>query len=176
MKRIDISTPKHPNTFTFVDDEEYDELSKHKWTAHEKGSVIYAERRIVVKGKSVLLLMHQTIMGSLAQKLHDHRNGNGLDNQKSNLRPCTHKQNIQNQKRNSTNKSGFKGVSWKKNQSLWIAQITIDGNNLNLGCHICIVKAAYLYNCAAVKYFGEFARLNEIRPNCAVALAEGAKT
>jgi len=166
MKLIDISTPKHPNTFALVDNADYTYLARHKWSAHEKHGTIYAERRLVVGGKQAILHMHRIIMGLADGELGDHKNGNGCDNQRHNLRACSTKENIRNQKTRSTNKTGFKGVSWKSNQSKFVAQITVDGKNLNLGCHICPMRAAGTYNKAASEAFGEFARLNIIQPRC----------
>ena len=166
MKRINISTPKHPDTYALVDNEDYDELAVHKWTAHEKHGTIYAERRVVVGTKQRIIHMHRVVMGVAGGVIYDHRNGNGTDNQKHNLRRCSHKENMRNQKLNITNKTGMKGVSWKKNQGRFVAQITVDGKNFNLGCHICPMRTAAIYNNAAAESFGEFARLNQIEPRC----------
>ena len=171
MKRIDISTPKHPDTYALVDDEDYDELAVHKWTAHEKHGTIYAERRVVVAGKQRILHMHRVIMNTGAGIIYDHIHGNGVDNRKKHLRRCSHKENLRNQKINITNKSGMKGVSWKKNQGKFVAQITVDGKNFNLGCHICPMRSAAIYNKAAAKSFGRFARLNQIEPRCVNLIA-----
>ena len=172
MKQIDISTPKHPNTVALVDDEDYDWLSEHRWSAHEKSGTVYAERGVKVNGKWTSLPMHAEIVRAGPGEIHDHKNGIGVDNQKNNIRLCSRKDNARNQRTNSTNKSGFKGVSWKRNQQMWVAQITVDGNNSNLGCHICAMRAAVMYNQAAAREFGEFARLNDIQPNCAAATAK----
>jgi hypothetical protein len=105
----------------------------------------------------------------------DHRDGNGLNNQRHNLRICTAKENGRNQRINSVNTSGYKGVSWKKDQHKWLSQIIVDNRAYNLGTFVCPLRAAKAYNDAAEKYFGEFARPNELpKMNC-FAIAVRAK-
>lgn len=89
----------------------------------------------------------------------DHKDGNGLDNQKSNLRLCTHKQNT----RNSISIKGtsiYKGVFWCKDRLKWRAGIKNNYKTINLGYYESEVNAAFAYDKAAIKYFGEYARLN----------------
>ena len=87
-----------------------------------------------------------------------------MNNKKSNLRKCTHGQNMFNRKLNSNNTSGFKGVV--KNRGRWIAQIErrIKGKRkvFKIGRFNDKVEAARAYNKAALKYFGKFACLNNI--------------
>jgi hypothetical protein len=61
----------------------------------------------------------------------DHKNGNGLDNQKSNLRIVTHRQNCQNQHINKTSK--YVGLYWDKKANKWTSRIVINGKQKNLG-------------------------------------------
>ena len=46
MKQIDISTRKHPETYALIDDEDYNCLNQHKWTAVEfqRSKTLYATR------------------------------------------------------------------------------------------------------------------------------------
>jgi hypothetical protein len=104
--------------------------------------------------------MHRVIMNAPSGMLVDHRDGNGLNNQKSNLRICNRKQNQQNRPMNSNNKSGYKGVCWNKRSNKWRSGIRVDNKDIFLGSFFCLVKAAKAYDEAAKKYFGEFAYLN----------------
>lgn len=63
----------------------------------------------------------------------DHRDGDGRNNCWSNLRDVSQRENMLNQKRRSTNKSGVMGVTWSKTEARWIAQIMAEGRNLRLG-------------------------------------------
>ena len=86
----------------------------------------------------------------------DHRNGDGLDNRRSNLRPCSHSQNMCSQKKNITNKSGFKGVNFCKQQKRWRADITSQGKRYNLGRYDTKEEAKKAYDKKAKKLFGSF--------------------
>ena len=92
----------------------------------------------------------------------DHINGLKHDNRWSNLRKCTKSQNSMNIKIRSDNKSGYKGVAWHTRAGKWVVTIAINKKNKHLGLFKCKHEAAKIYNDAAVRYFGEFAWLNEI--------------
>ena len=59
--------------------------------------------------------------GNFPDYLIDHIHGNRDDNRLINLRPATYKQNAENQKLHSVNKSGHRGVSWDNHNQLWVA-------------------------------------------------------
>lgn len=161
MKKINISTNKFPDTFTLVSASDYEELNRHKWNPLErKDGRLYVMRNIRVDGKRKTLYMHIAIIGIVDGKEIDHRNGNGLDNQRHNLRHCTHAENLTNRGVTRDNTSGFKGVSWNKGDRLWRSQMSINGKKTYLGSFFCIIKAAKAYDEAAIKYHGEFANLN----------------
>lgn len=88
----------------------------------------------------------------------DHKNGNGLDNRKCNLRIATSSQNKANTKIRRDNTSGFKGVIWHKASNKWMARVA----DKYLGLFRSKYEAAKAYNQKAKEMFGEFARLNEI--------------
>ena len=72
-----------------VDDEDYEELNKHDWSAHKQGGTYYARRCTSVKNKKTTIRMHRVVMGAKQGSEIDHINGNGLDNRRSNLLVCT---------------------------------------------------------------------------------------
>lgn len=160
MKKIDVSTLTHPNTFALVDDKDYELQNKHKWYALEKRGAVYAARNISVGIKQKILLMHIAIMGRVTGKEIDHRNTETLDNQRHNLRYCTHAENARNRKTSGNNTSGYKGACWHKGVNKWCAYIYHNGKRIHLGYFTCLIKAAKVYDNAARKYFGEFARPN----------------
>jgi len=87
-------------------------------------------RRIRIQGKKYLV--HRIILEmngySLRQdQVIDHENGDGLDNRPDNLRACTHQQNTQNSRVPKNNKTGHKGVSFRKDNQKYYARITHNG-------------------------------------------------
>jgi hypothetical protein len=95
----------------------------------------------------------------------DHRNGQGLDNTRRNLRLCTPSQNQMNGSGKPTvRRSRFKGVSFCKNAKRrpWRVTITIDSRNVHGGFFESEEAAARRYDELAMEYFGEFAKLHNI--------------
>src|SRR5678815_2653841 len=91
----------------------------------------------------------------------DHKNGNGLDNRRENLRVCTQAENLANMRKHR-GVSRYKGVTWDSSRRRWLAQIKNHGPNVNLGRYDSEVDAAHAYNEAALRLKGEYALLNEI--------------
>lgn len=138
-----------------VDDEDFVRLSQWRWHAQSgpKDNTFYARRR---NGK----LMHREVTAAKPGQLVDHRNRNGLDNRKENLRQCTRSQNAVNQKIHRNNKSGFKGVHWHKAKQVFQAGIKFNGSLIRLGSFDTAEQAAKAYDQAAIRYYGQFARTN----------------
>lgn len=140
--------------FAIVDEDLYQELSKHKWyyDAHNK----CASRRDIKTKKIVKL--HRVITNPTKGFEVDHINGNGLDNRRENLRIVTHHQNCMNTKRQRNNTSGFKGITWDKQMKKWRARISVNRKPVLLGLFKNKFEAALVYEQAATRYFGEFKR------------------
>lgn len=103
--------------------------------------------------------MHQMILPG--RKEVDHRDTNGLNNQRDNLRGCGRNENRYNSRKTTRAcTSRFKGVSWNKFDKKWTAMIGFQGKSHYLGQFTDEVEAAKAYNAAAVRMFGEFARPN----------------
>ncbi len=143
-----------------VDAEDLAELSQYNWQFHKKGyayTTIYLGK-IGDKYRGTTIKMHRLLTSCPVDKQVDHKNGNGLDNRKSNLRICTATQNSYNRKVHKNNKSGYKGVGTQKND--YYVEIGFKGKRIYLGRYKDPVEAAKVYDKAAKKYHGEFARLN----------------
>ncbi len=105
--------------------------------------------------------LHRLILNAAKGEQVDHKDGNGCNNSKSNIRLATKQQNASNRAKNTNNTSGYKGV-YKANRDRWRARITVSGKLISLGTYTNIISAAKAYNKAALKYHGEFARVNII--------------
>jgi len=140
-----------------VDEEDFEELSKHKWCV----STGYAVRRLVTNGIPQLLLMHRVIMNASKGQEIDHINGDRLDNRKANLRFVTRQQNIFNKKPQGKT-SKYKGVYFRKSWGKWIAQISINKKKQHIGVFENELDAARAYDNIASKLCGEYARLNGV--------------
>jgi hypothetical protein len=144
-----------------VDDENYDWLNSFKWYAIKDKNNFYAGRAIVVNGTRTTQRMHQLIMGDNQLKLEiDHIDGNGCNNHQINLRFCTNQENMMNRRPNKNCSSIYKGVGWYERYGKWTARIRINGRLFNLGYFKIEEDAAKAYDVAAIKYFGEFAKIN----------------
>lgn len=141
-----------------VDASDFPSLSKFNWHARwHRGSQTFYAARWTAENHN--LYMHQAICGC---KEIDHWDGNGLNNRRSNLRPCTRGQNNSNRKILSNSKSGYKGVQFMPVHTCrpWMAKISFHGKRLYLGVFASPEQAARAYDEAAKKYHGEFAVLN----------------
>lgn len=141
-----------------VDADDFDFLMQWKWRAERKGNKWYASTYYNGKGVG----MHRILLGLTSSKIFgDHIDGDGLNNRRSNLRSATLYQNLQNTSCHVDSKYGYKGVD-RRSPNQWRARIQIYGKTIYLGSFKTLELAAQAYNEAAIKYHGEFARLNKI--------------
>jgi hypothetical protein len=124
-KKIKLSQNKTAQ----VDNAMFDYINQWKWFALKDNNTFYAVS--FIGGKQIK--MHRIIIECSANEIIDHRDGNGLNNQTSNLRICTTSQNMQNKKTPSNNTSGYKGVHFHKPRNKFVARIFYDNKRIFLG-------------------------------------------
>jgi hypothetical protein len=150
VKIIPLSQGKR----ALVDDADYEYLSQWKW-CFGAGYAVRTDRT----GREKSVRMHLVIMNAPQGMEVDHRDGNGLNNQRHNLRLCTSTQNKHNRRPFKNNPTGYKGVYLFQGK-YWRAKIAINKKQIHLGQFKTAIEAARAYDAAARKYFGEFAWLN----------------
>jgi len=152
-----------------VDEIDFIWLSQWKWHAHRRMGKWYSSRALGKKeaghrnGKTTFVQMHNAILErSLdrvlgTEEFCDHVDGDGLNNQRDNLRPCSRAENMRNHKKYSNNTSGQTGVVWRRDLKKWQSRIDVDGNRFHLGYFEEFDNAVGARKDAEEKHFGEFA-------------------
>ena len=143
-----------------VDDEDFDMVSAYSWFANRINNIYYASRKIRKEnGKRTDLRLHRFILGITdADVSVDHKNGNGLDNRRENLRVCTQANNALNRAINKNNSTGYPGVRWYESRKKFRADIQFNKRKISLGYFDDAVKASEAYDAKAKELFGEFYR------------------
>lgn len=157
MIKIQLSQGK----IALIDDSDFNLVKDHKWCATTVGkarSHTYALTR--KSGKNTL--MHRLIMSPENGLVVDHKDGNGLNNQRSNLRICSVKENLVNSKLNCKNTSGFRGVGFHRPTGKFRAYISINDKTIHLGLFDTAREAARARDAKSVELHGPFAVLNII--------------
>jgi hypothetical protein len=144
-----------------VDDCDFEWLNQWKWLAHNNHNLNWYAKRTDYHGglRKEVIIMHRLIIGAEKGQYVDHKDRDGLNNQRGNLRFCTKAQNAQNMELGSRNTSGFKGVS-RDHGKQWRATIRENNRQYRIGHFPTALEAALAYDVAAKRLHGEFARLN----------------
>lgn len=148
-----------------VDDGDYEWLNKWKWFAHKRENRFYVVRGVFSNGVRSSVYMHRQILNPELKEVSDHIDGNGLNNQRKNLRSCSQALNLRNTKKRTNGKtSKFKGVCSDLRGAVprYRANIRLDGKQVQIGSFDTEVEAAMAYNLEAQKHFGSFARVNDV--------------
>lgn len=161
MREIQLTQGK----VALVDDEDYEEVSRHKWHAVLKRGcrTWYAMTNIRRDdGKRTTIEMHALIMGKdPAGRQIDHADLDGLNNRRSNLRYATRSEQRQNIAADRDNKTGFKGVTLSyRSTGLYVAQLGMKTQRVTIGYFKTAEEAAKAYDAKAREVYGAFARTN----------------
>ena len=133
MKTIPILNNKgEVVAHAIVDDCDYEELLKYKWSLSSEG---YVRRTILRSGSHKLYMSHQLLgRPENRRNIVIHKNGNKMDYRRENLALTTVKKNAPlNRKTSSKTSSKYKGVCWDKQTEMWVAYIGIRKKRKTLG-------------------------------------------
>ncbi len=163
MKEIPLTQGK----IALVDDKDFKKILGHTWFAVQKGRTgdnWYAATQIAKPypgRRQKTLYMHHLILPPRFGFLTDHRDRNGLNNQRRNLRYCTRMQNRINCRKNINASSHFRGVSWHKLNRKWVSVIRHEGHLYHLGFFDSEIEAAKTYDRKALELRGSIeAKIN----------------
>lgn len=156
-----------------VDDSDFEYLNQFTWYADKGGNTFYANRNEYHTengiGKQRKIKMHRQILGLTDPKVFgEHEDGNGLNNQRYNIRPATRSQNQMNRGSFKNSISKYVGVCPKKlfyknkTYTYWLAQVYKNGIRVYRKTFKTEIEAAIAYNKAAVEHHKDFAKINAI--------------
>lgn len=169
MRQIPLMRKGVVEAYAMVDDEDYDYLTQWNWMVHQdkddrKRNTSYAQ---MIRGRQYdgtkkmhrfLMERHHTIQ---PQDLIDHKDTNGLNNQKVNLRICTSSQNSSHRaKFSGPHSSRFKGVSFDRKSEKWRAELMVNRKRVYFQLWAYERDAAIAYDIKALMHHGEFAVRN----------------
>ena len=141
-----------------IDEEDYEKVNILRWhVSNIEGHRIYFAH---TNNGSHKFILHRYILNLKHGdgKTVDHISGNTLDNRKCNLRICSKAENVRNQKIRKDNKTGYKGVYYRKERGTYQAEIRVNNKGIYLGCYGSPQEAHAAYCEASKKYHGEFGR------------------
>lgn len=146
------------------DESDYHLVAFYNWHCWNDGKTFYVARSVTVSPHVYTeVLLHRHILSVDNSKIEvDHRDGNGLNNCRSNLRVCSKSQNLMNASLSVDSASGYKGVNWHKHVGKWCARIEFSGKRVSLGYFDDKELAAKAYDKAVVEYHGDFGKRNEV--------------
>jgi hypothetical protein len=144
-----------------VDDADLALVQSWKWHIHRTGLKRYARGYPggIRRSEARLTYMHRMLLSADRGDEVDHRDGNGLNNERGNLRLCTRAQNNANRSTVMSVTSQFKGVHFEAWSGKWRAEIQHERRRFKLGRFATEEEALAAYMAKAKEFFGEFARM-----------------
>ena len=160
---MSVEIPLTNGGVSLVDIADVELVNQHRWFRRRsnRGRTFYATSTAHVGSRQIH--MHRLILQPEPYMQIDHKNGDGLDNRRSNIRVATQAENNRNRQVIS-GVSRYKGVSLCNGPRLksirWMSGITYNNKTVYLGIFPNEIDAALAYDEKAKELFGEFAFLN----------------
>lgn len=160
MKSIELSGGQ----IALIDDCDFDAISRYRWFSISGRHTSYAATSIRGLGKrgGTIIRMHRLIMGVCWQHRVgvDHKDGNGLNNQRHNLRICDTSTNLHGVMRGPRGTSQYRGVSWSKSAKRWEVRLSVRGKRIVIGYYESETEAASAYDAAKLHLIGPDCQLS----------------
>jgi len=156
-----VRVPLFGGHYSIIDKEDAELVLTMNWWRYASPATYYAiSSKYLGDYKNTTIRLHRFILGAKEGEVVDHKNGNGLDNRRRNLRICTQKQNLWNSRKRPGTSSRFKGVAFDKERHSWIVRV----GDSHIGRFANELVAATEYDKAVLKLRGEYAVTNFGRP------------
>lgn len=158
--------PLTQGKFAIIDIADVPLIENHTWCVVKRGRSLHAMRGVrPSQGRSYeSIYLHRAILDIKDTVIQvDHIDGNGLNNRRANLRPCSIEENVRNKRSRLNSSSEYVGVYWNKIMGIWGAQIACKNKTTHLGFFKDAKIAAIAYDIEALKNYGEFARTNFLK-------------
>lgn len=161
MRTDTITIPLSKGKSAVIDAADWPIVSGHRWRLllTQRGAC-YAQTVINVNGERRNLFLHRLLMNPPDGLEVDHKDRNGLNCRRENMRLATRAQNCWNRRRPRDGSNPYRGVYQLKTQKQWNARICVQGRKIYLGYFESAEEAARAYDSAAREHHGEFATLN----------------
>jgi hypothetical protein len=147
-----------------IDEADLEIISQFSWFSCPSSTVNYAKASVPLhlrdRWPTKIVAMHQVIMDVKDGRRIDHKDRNGLNCRRSNLRFATNSQNCANRVWPRSTKTKYRGLAPVGKR--WAARIQLNRKMIHIGVFDTEKDAAIAYNEAAKKLHGEFAVLNSI--------------
>ena len=161
-----MKLPLSKGYYALISRRDYPLVRKYKWHADVRKLQVYASTSMNINGKRCEVRMHVLLLGTLGKGhsvIGEHKNGDGLDNRRRNLRLANKKQNAWNARPQKGRL--FRGITLQKRLKSrpWQARIHREGETKHLGYFATAIQAAIAYNREAKRRDGKFVRLNAVR-------------
>ena len=161
VAHIKLDGMRAGGSFAVIDASDIHIVSGRRWFGVPSGRTMYAVSYRMREGKTIATPLHRLILSAPQDTEVDHRDGNGLNNLRSNLRFCLPEENNRNRKKSiALLSSRFKGVCKVRGETRFRAQIGFDGKRKFLGRFTSEEEAARAYDKAARDFHKEFSSTN----------------
>ena len=155
-----IRVPLTQDLVALIDEEDWCLISKYKWHAAQTNTTNLYYARTALKPNNDLISMHRLLLNAKPSDICGHRDGNGLNNTRKNIRITTRSINSINIHNKCRNASGYRGVT--KSDGRFMARIRKDKVVYYLGLFKSPIEASIAWERKALELYGEDAPTSKI--------------